>query len=598
MAIKLPNIWPFRRRSASIAETTPARPALHPLTSEAYETSHSIPIDLTEASKRSSKAKGPKNLSMAWDDDYLSLPGSRVRDGGMLTERDRKDTYYKAYIGNPWVRACIEAIAKRFTSGKWELEEVEQGKGSQENHDKLCNLLLFVNDDEDFKQFLRSIAVDLGIFGEAFAEVVYANGEPAQLHKIDCVTMSTQFDKHGQVIGYTQTLDRSTESVAFEPDQVIRWWLPDPRASKKALSPIECMKDSVYLYQSMVTWGEKFFKQGGRPNFSIEMGEDSNLDDANRYLKFFRENYMGINNAHMPPVFYGGSKLVEFGHGSIELDFLKSLAWCRDEILSGFNVPLDVLGIQETAHLGGGSGESANKIFVYNTVKPIEQLVLEKLNYRLVQRAFGIDDWLISVSHADYRDDQEIAKVSDTQIRNGSLTINEARQERGRPPVKGGDEAVIVASRDILPVERNAEIAEEQRQQAKLSLAGAQAALQQSDQDDQGEQGDSSGQSGNSEQGTEARGSPGLQERAKPPSHHWQDHDQQIQQELANLREKGVKSLTWHDHLRACEKCHDNDGVTVKLGERFPSGAYIVPEHDHCKCGCTNNLDEPLEGSP
>lgn len=452
-------------------------PHIRALSSPTFETHVGI-IDLEEASKRSAKYKGPQNLSMAWDDAYTGVSSTQVRDG-LLTERDKKDTYYKAYVGNPWVRACVQAIAKRFTSGKWEIEEVEQGKGSQANYDKLNKLLLFVNDDEDFKQLLRSIAEDLGIFGEAFIEIVYGpDGLPAQLHKIDCVSMSVKFDKHGMVTQYMQDLDKASDTVTFEPNQIIRWWLPDPRASKKALSPIECMKDSVYLYQSMITWGEKFFKQGGRPGFSIEMGPDSQIDDANRYIKFFKENYLGLNNAHVPPVAYAGAKLVEFGKGSVELDFLQSLAWARDEILAGYNVPLSVTGIQETAHLGGGTGDSANKIFVLNTVKPIEEMILEKFNYRIVQKAMGITDWIITVQHGDYRTDDMVMKVQDARIRNGSLTVNEVRMEMGRTPVEGGDEAVIVASREIVPIARLQSLTTEQEEQAQLSIQSAKQALQ------------------------------------------------------------------------------------------------------------------------
>jgi HK97 family phage portal protein len=449
---------------------------LHPLTSPTYET-HVGVINIEEAHKRSAKYKGPQNLSMAWDDSYTGVSSTQVRDG-LLTERDKKDTYYKAYIGNPWVRACVQAIAKRFTSGKWEIEEIEQGKGNQANYDKLKQFFLFINPDEDFKQLLRSIAEDLGIYGESFVEVVYGpDGLPAQLHKIDCISMSVRFDQHGMVTKYMQDLDKSTDTVEFEPDQIIRWWLPDPRANKKALSPIECMKDSVFLYQSMITWGEKFFKQGARPGFAIEMGPDSQIDDGNRYIKFFKENYMGIQNAHVPPVVYGGAKIQEFGKGSVELDFLKSLAWARDEILAGYNVPLSVTGIQEAAHLGGGTGDSANKIFVLNTVKPIEEMILEKLNYRIVQKSFRITDHMVTVQHGDYRTDESVTASSDKQIRNGSLTINEARSERGRPPVEGGDESVIVASRDIVPVARLQDLSEEQKEQTQLSIQSAQQAL-------------------------------------------------------------------------------------------------------------------------
>lgn len=468
MALKWPK-WLGGSDPEPEAPQPTTNPHIHALTSPTFETHVGI-IDIEEASKRSAKYKGPQNLSMAWDDAYTGVSSTQVRDG-LLTERDKKDTYYKAYIGNPWVRACVQAIAKRFTSGKWEIEEIEQGKGSQANYDKLNKLLLFVNDDEDFKQLLRSIAEDLGIFGEAFIEIVYGpDGLPAQLHKIDCVSMSVKFDKHGMVTQYMQDLDKASDTVTFEPQQIIRWWFPDPRASKKALSPIECMKDSVYLYQSMITWGEKFFKQGGRPGFSIEMGPDSQIDDANRYIKFFKENYLGLNNAHVPPVAYAGAKLVEFGKGSVELDFLQSLAWARDEILAGYNVPLSVTGIQETAHLGGGSGESANKLFIYNVVKPIEELILEKFNYRLVQKAMSITDYKISVSHADYRDSDLIAKINDMKVRNGTRLINEVRQEEGRLPYDvGGDIAVIVTSREVTPVERLASLSVEQGEAVQLA---------------------------------------------------------------------------------------------------------------------------------
>jgi HK97 family phage portal protein len=502
MAIKWPKWLGGPEPEPPLQEEAPqptTNPHIRALSSPTFET-HRTVIDIEEASKRSAKYKGPQNLSMAWDDAYTGVSSTQVRDG-LLTERDKKDTYYKAYIGNPWVRACVQAIAKRFTSGKWEIEEIEQGKGNQANYDRLNNLLLFVNDDEDFKQLLRSIAEDLGIFGEAFIEIVNGpDGQPAQLHKIDCVSMSTKFDKHGMVVQYVQDLDKSSDTVNFEPNQIIRWWFPDPRASKKALSPIECMKDSVYLYQSMITWGEKFFKQGGRPGFSIEMGPDSQIDDANRYIKFFRENYMGIQNAHVPPVVYAGAKLVEFGKGSVELDFLQSLAWARDEILAGYNVPLSVTGIQETAHLGGGTGDSANKIFVLNTVKPIEEMILEKFNFRIVQKAMGITDYMVTVQHGDYRTDDVVMKVQDARIRNGSLTINEVRMEMGRTPVDGGDEAVIVASRDIVPVARLQDLVTEQKEQAQLSLQGAAQALKNTDTKDASQQGEESQQDNQGEE--------------------------------------------------------------------------------------------------
>jgi HK97 family phage portal protein len=433
-------------------------------------------VEARRPAKIKSSSKGPQNLSLAWDEsDYLSVPGVERRNG-LLTDRDRKDILYKAYCSNTWIGACVDVISKRMTSGGWEVEPVEQGKGDEKNRDRLKQLLLYVNDDEDFLQFTRSIMTDLLIFGEAYCEIVPgSDGLPAQLHKIDCLTMSYRLDPHGQILGYTQMLDKSTATIDLSPEQVIRWWLPDPRSSKKALSPIEGVKDAVYLYNAMLAWSVKFFKQGAKPSFSVEMGLDSNIDDAQRFIKFFKENYTGSNNAHVPPVMYNGSKIVEFGHGSIDVDFMQGLTMMRTEILAAYGVPPALVGVIESGNIGGGSGEDQEKSFQYNTVDPYKQIYLEKFNFRIPKKAFGITDYLVSVRSADYRNDLDIVKVQDTQIRNGSQTINEARLERGRSPVEGGDEAVFAVSREVLPVSRLADLGEEQTQSAKLDLDMKQA---------------------------------------------------------------------------------------------------------------------------
>src|SRR5580765_4695722 len=454
-----------------------AKPKLHALTSEIYQRDHVGTINFEEAMKKSAKApknRGPQNLSMAWDETSMGIANAQTRDG-LMDERDRKDTYYKVYCNNQWVSGCVDVISKRFTSGGWECVEMEKGKGSPENEARVKELLLFRNLEENFLQFLRSIATDLLIFGEAFCELVYATddckpGELVKICMIDACTMITHFDEHGCITGYTQSLEKSTKMMQFKPEQIVRWWLPDPKAKKKALSPVQRLLDPVFLEQSYVNWGEKFFKQGARPNFHVEMGPESNEVDAGRFIKFFKENYTGAQNAHVPPVVYGGTKLVESGRGTIEMDFDKGQDKQRDKILVVYGVPPAQLSIIETGNIGGGSSESQNKAFNYITIDPIAQLILEQFNYRVINDGLGVDDWVIKTRMADYRGDGAISKITDTEVRNGTLSINEARAERGREPVDGGDVNIIVASREILPVEANASIADNNAQNAELDL--------------------------------------------------------------------------------------------------------------------------------
>lgn len=68
------------------------------------------------------------------------------------------------------------------------------------------------------------------------------------------------------------------------------------------------------------------------------------------------------------------------------------------------------------------------------------------------------------------------------------------------------------------------------------------------------------------------------------PDYNWQDSDPIIKNQMADLQKKGVKAQKWTAHPGACDDCMLNNGKTVVLGQRFPSGCYCVPNHNHCEC--------------
>lgn len=445
--------------------------AIRSLSSPIWET-HEQPY-IVEARGGSSS---PTSLSLAYDDNSLGVPGVAIKQG-LLSERDRKQALLDVYKGCVWVSSAVDAIANRSTSGGWAVEPIDQDDQNESNQEKIKALLLRVNPDEDFNQLLRAIIRDMGIYGEAYCEIIWKGGIPFQLVKIDCPSMTYTLDPHGMVTKYTQSLDKSTETVDLSPDQVIRWWLPDPRASKAALSPISKVQDAVYQWNAMSEWATKFFKQGARPSFMVQFPDESSIDDARRFAKYFHENHTGRSNAHIPLMLFNGAKAIEFSKGTVEFDFLKSMGEVRDQILSAYGVPLSMLGIQETAHLGGGTGESADKAFKANVINPILQTILEKLNWRLVIDGFKIDDSCIVVRQSDLRNDDTISSIQDKKIRNGTLTINEARAEDGRGPVQGGDEAVFAVSKEVLTVADFISMADTNEQNTQLDLETKKAQL-------------------------------------------------------------------------------------------------------------------------
>src|SRR6266705_6237131 len=416
-----------------------------------------------------------QSLYLDWDDnEALQIQAQRP-----LTEAERKETLYSVYVGNTWVSACVDVISKRFTSGGWHLAEVEEGKGQEANKDKLKQFLLDINDDEDFLQFLRGVADDLDIYGEAYVEIILgSDGLPAQLVSIDCITMTYELDTHGNVTEYTQTLVKSNRTIKFKPEQIIRWWFPSKRARKVAFSPIEKMVNPTYADKSMVDWVHMFFKKGTRPSTWIKLGPDSDIDDARQYLKFYKENYTGAQNAHTPQITYGGVEINEYGKRSIDVDFGKGRLFTREEVLAGYGVPPACIGIIESGNIGSGTGEDQDKALRNNTVDPLKQLILEKLNRRIVVGAFGITDWIVTTKYADYRSDVEISEVQSKRIFSGISTPNQERIDSGKAPYDGtGDTPVIVAGREIIPLDRLDDLTDEQRQAAQIQIDTSKAAL-------------------------------------------------------------------------------------------------------------------------
>src|ERR1700687_683202 len=85
---------------------------------------------------------------------------------------------------------------------------------------------------------------------------------------------------------------------------------------------------------------------------------------------------------------------------------------------------------------------SLEEAFLRNMVDPLRDLIFEKFNYQIVNKGMGITDWEVSTHYADYRDKNVVTQIQDRQIRNGTKTIDEARQDLGGEPYglqEGGD---------------------------------------------------------------------------------------------------------------------------------------------------------------
>ncbi len=466
-------MWPWLQYL--IYGTTTSRqsvspPVTTPLQEVALPPSHrsSQVFDSHVLSEAASGGKNPQAVSLAWDEGRAYGFNVAPQSWMGMTPRERKETLLSIFLANPWASNCIDTIALYITSGGYTIEpRVENPDESQ--RDEIEQFLRRINQDWDFNQYVYDMISDEDIFGEAFTEFTMRDGKPYQLFPIDCLTMDTQHDKYGRVTKYMQQLSSTSVTNDLDPKTIVRWWNPHKRAKVDPFSPLERVQDAILLDKKMVNWQTTFFQKGARYSYYFKGLGDQ--DEADRFLTYYRANFTGEKNAQVPPVLWGNAEIAPLGNmGPLDMSFDKGLDRMLTIVLSAFHVPPSIACIADVGNRLTDMSDGQRKILEYIACDPRRHRFFEKFNYRLIHPYFG-SDYYVSSRYADFRSDTELANMQDVRIRNGSITINETRQEMGKKAYKkGGDTALFAVSKEVTPVERLDEMADEQRQTAQAGL--------------------------------------------------------------------------------------------------------------------------------
>lgn len=359
---------------------------------------------------------------------------------------------HQLYMTCDWVSSCVDVIARTVTAGGLQVvleEEEVEGERPVDPPEvlRLKRLMRFVNPREDMVQLLRNVVTDLELFGDAYLEIVVLLGEPIALYTLDSTTMTIISDDHGEVTGYNQSVD-GMRTADFDPDQVIHFSLDAPRGGLYGVGPAQKVLFPATTWLFAMATLKECFRRGDPPRLHVDLGHYQDAD-----VQRWREQYQ-INNLGPKAV---GTPVLTTGGGGVQVldphkvgDYLETCSRLRDEMVSAFGVPPSKVGIIETGNLGGGTAEGQNKTFQINTILPIAAIILEKLNYHLVQVGFGITEYQLQFAEIDYRDSEVVEKIRDMRLRSGAYTLNRWRDEIGEPPVDGGDDAVIVDRGNIV----------------------------------------------------------------------------------------------------------------------------------------------------
>jgi HK97 family phage portal protein len=433
--------------------------------------------------KNSGKGSAPKvqraSVARQGFDPDIPLGGTTTRQSSSSSAISRQqdmDDLYGAYLGCAPANTAIDAIARTITAGGLEIsvdtddhEELHATPTQlPANVQAVQDLLDYVNPDDDIRQLMRNVVVDLMVTGDSFLEVTWMLGVPYALWHLDSATMTPIADEHGTITSYVQDCGPGRE-VTFKPTEVIHIRFDAPRGGVYGMSPTRKLQAPILTW----IWAEALLKEtmrkGNPPRFHMAFDQSEDLGEIKRFRQSYSARHLGPTNLGIPLV-SKGAKVEEFKTSALA-EYLATLDSKRDVIFSGYGVPGRKVGVSEPGSLGGAGAEiGQDKTFRLNTCGPIAELILEKLNF-VILGAYGVDGYRLKFGDVDYRDDVALEQLRDLRLRNGSWTINRYRDDIGEPPVDGGDVPILVDRQNLVAWEDLPAL-------SKANLAAAQLAAE------------------------------------------------------------------------------------------------------------------------
>lgn len=212
----------------------------------------------------------------------------------------------------------------------------------------------------------------------------------------------------------------------FEEREIIHFKFPNPRSMYYGMSPLAAVSTAYNLNEHMSTYEQAVFANMGRLEGVFQ--SDDEVDDAEyeRLKEELNQLTKGARNAGKTPLLPKGIKYASMGFGPRELSFLKGREKVKEEIANAYGQSMGMFDKDSTR----ANADAAVYTFQKDTVKPRLIRMEQKLNERLISR---YDENLFVAFDDNVPDDAEFAlKKRSEDLKNGSLAINEARNEDGR----------------------------------------------------------------------------------------------------------------------------------------------------------------------
>lgn len=291
----------------------------------------------------------------------------------------------EGYLGNPYVYACINYIAKSVAGVTWQVK-TGRGTDTETKLDKhpLLELLTKPNPQQGRTRFMTDTMSYWLVGGNAYVQRVGTNDPtipPTELYNLrpDKVTPISDGTLQG-IKYYERDLNGVKEKIAAP--LILHLDFFDPLARLTGPSPLIPGGKATDQNNEGRAWNVSLLQNGARPSGVLSTESSMSPDEQERFTELVRSKFSGSKKAGEIMLMGGGWTWQDIGANPKDMDWLEGMKLSAREIAIVYAVPPELVG--DSSNKTYSNFQEARQAFYQETILPILDYLRDELNNWLV----------------------------------------------------------------------------------------------------------------------------------------------------------------------------------------------------------------------
>lgn len=336
--------------------------------------------------------------------------------GNAYTEYDSR--LGVALMSNSFAFACVNTIVETAAIPELKLKDSNGNEiqFEQVGKNKLLDLLYHPNPLMTFTSFHKKIIGHLQTYGGVYiyGDAVGLDKMPSKLIIFNPCTIKVKFN----IYGYPEkfTFDDGQNRQELDSNYLIYISMWNPNSSFIGLPPMKIALGDVRTLNKARQFNHNFFDNSTILGGILETEQQMESKLRNEILELFNDKFQGVRKSHRTGILTHGLKFNSLSANYRDMEYINGIRVLKQDIYSAFRVPPALVGLFE--HAPQFNTKEQQKIFYYTNIIPLNKLVVEMLNEKLVPMFYKNNDAYLDFDYSNVEalKEDNVAKASAANI--------------------------------------------------------------------------------------------------------------------------------------------------------------------------------------